>query len=99
MPIYRSTIHSKVKSFRPVGDRVLIRKVDKAQMAGVIHLPQKAVNTEAQEGIVVEVGPKVKLVKKGDTVFLPRQLTFQPVEMGGEILHIVPVEQLLAKVS
>jgi hypothetical protein len=45
---------------------------------------------------VIEVGPKVLDVKKGDSVWIQRQLTFQPIELAGVIHHVIPEDAVLA---
>jgi chaperonin GroES len=44
-----------MKNFRPLGDRVLVRRTDEVKQIGSIHVPDQAVE-RPQRGIVVAVG-------------------------------------------
>ena len=44
-----------MKNFRPLGDRVLVRRTDEVKQIGSIHLPDQSVE-RPQRGIVVAVG-------------------------------------------
>jgi len=55
-------------SFQPLGDRVLIKRVEEEQKtASGIIIPDNA-KEKPQEGIVEEVGPDAEAVSKGDKV-------------------------------
>jgi len=55
-------------SFQPLGERVLIKRVEEEQKtASGIIIPDNA-KEKPQEGVVEAVGPDVKSVSKGDKV-------------------------------
>jgi co-chaperonin GroES (HSP10) len=97
MTTFARTLNPSVRKFHPTGAKILVLKVpEKEETKGGIILPQNAMQTTARACKVIEVGPKVLDVKKGDTVWIQRQLTFQPIELAGVIHHVIPEEAVLA---
>lgn len=58
-----------VQKLRPLGDRVLVKRIESEERtAGGIYIPDAA-KEKAQQGEVIAVGPKGTYVKVGDQVF------------------------------
>lgn len=94
------------ESFRPLGDRVLIRRAaPEAQSAGGILLPDTA-REKPCRGTVVAVGPgqfsdgvtKVPEVTEGDVVLFPAY-GGTPVTVAGEELLILAERDLLGVIE
>lgn len=50
-----------------LGNRVLIKREEASEKRGLIIIPERS-RSKPQEGVVVEVGPEVQTVVKGDRV-------------------------------
>ena len=93
------------RTLTPLGDRILIRRAEKeVKTASGILLPSDKAK-DANEGIVVSVGPGLRDVngtlhapgiKSGDSVLLPKYGGTE-VEIGEEKLVLFREEDLLGK--
>lgn len=95
----RSTLCAEYASYKPIGGRVLIRKIKESKEAGGLTLPDNFTRSNLAEAEIVSVGPAVEHFKAGDRVLLHRQLSFNKINLGGEDLEIVPHQQLVAVVE
>ena len=100
--IHTSRLAPRIESFRPVGNKLLLRRHPREKKSGSIPLPSIASHSEMAEFTVLQVGPKVEKadVKPGDVVLAPCQLQFTKVELGegqqAEPLEIAPWDLLAA---
>lgn len=91
---------AKFFKFRPLGRRVLLRRVnDEAvnSMKGEIFIPSGAVQTNApilQEATVLAHGPKVLHVCIGDKVLISRHADHPTIQLNGQTLSVLPEEAL-----
>ena len=105
MTTFARTLNPTASGFVPEGSKVLFRRLDEDQIIGGIVMPQNRMQTTARPCLVVALGPKVNTAKSGDildlqvgdTVWVHRQLTFQPIELNGVLHYIAPADQILAK--
>jgi hypothetical protein len=88
--IHRSSLNPTIASFKPVGDKLLLRRHPLADKIGEIVLPGNARHTDLCRFDVIDVGPKCEAVKAGDIALAPRQLTFGKVSLNGEDLEVAP---------
>lgn len=73
-------------NFKPLGDKILIKiKKSEKQTAGGIIIPTEKLTKDAE---VIEVGPEVYDVKKGDTIMLD-QLEGAEFKLDGEDYYVV----------
>lgn len=61
------------QTFRPMGNRVLVRPEELRNDAAGIILPTHSQAGDNPRGLVLAVGPKCEAVRKGNTVLLPWQ--------------------------
>lgn len=98
--IHLSMKKPKPRTFRPLGRRVLLRRInDEAvnSMRGDIFIPSGAVQTNApvlQEAKVLNHGPKVLHVCVGDRVLISRHADHPTIKLNGEELSVLPEEAL-----
>lgn len=84
-------------TLKPTSHRVLIRYKPSAQSVGGIILPDnfKPNKTEAVEATVVDIGPAVTLVNRGDEVIV-QTWTGKPVKFDGVDYYLMPETDILA---
>ncbi|MDE2102723.1 MAG: hypothetical protein KGL39_36095 [Patescibacteria group bacterium] len=94
MPL--ASLNPKVSSFRPTGQKILVRPQDGAREVGGIWLPDNQVKVGLGRGDVLAVGEKVEHVAPGDVVLFPIQLGFNRVEVDGKDCRVVPMDSVYA---
>ena len=84
-----------MSALKPLADRVVLQ-TEKAEekTASGIYLPDKA-QEKPKEAKVVEVGPDVKNIKKGDVVVY-EEFAGTTVKVGNDEFTIVKEEKILA---
>ena len=98
MTTFARTLNSQLRSFRPTGQKICVKKLLKEEkIVGGILLPDNAMATEAIECLVVSVGKNVEDFSKGDHVWIHRQLSYNRFEKDAELHFIVPAADVLAK--
>jgi co-chaperonin GroES (HSP10) len=99
MTIFARSTNTQVNSsFRPIGQRICVKKLLKEEkMRGGILIPDNAMSGDAIECLVVSVGAKVEGIAPGDHIWTHRQLSFNRFEKDAELHFIVPMEHALAR--
>lgn len=96
MAIHRSSLNPTLPGFRPVGDKVLMRRHARPAESGGIVMPTNARFTDLAKFDVIRVGPKCVSVSIGDIALAPAQLAFGKVNVAGEELEVAPESILSA---
>lgn len=97
--IHRSSLAPQIKSFSPVGNRVLLRRHDRPTKIGAIELPGNARHIYLAKFDVLACGPKCENVKVGDIALAPGQLTFGTFNLDGEEVEVASETLLSAYIS
>lgn len=77
---------------QPVGDRVLIEKIDPPKMFGILHLPED-MSAQQFKARVLAVGPE-GTVKIGNTVMVPKAVSVE-VRFDGSLFYLVDEPAIL----
>ena len=93
---HRTSLAPVIKTFRPIGDRVLLRRHERAEKVGSIVMPTNAMHVDQAKFDVIKTGPKCESVKPGDIALAPGQLSFGKVTVGTEELEVAPESLLTA---
>lgn len=88
--IHHSSLNPTIKKFRPVYDRILLRRHKRPEEVGGILMPHNARFTDLAKFDVIACGGQCKQVSPGDTAFAPTQLAFAKVNVNGEELEVAP---------
>lgn len=81
----------------PLGNRVIIlREESKDVTDGGIILPEESQKQE-NEGVIVSVGPDVKVLEVGDRVVLPWG-TGTTLEIRDQVAIVAPEEEILVRI-
>lgn len=98
MSFHRTSLHPRISSFRPVGDKVLLRRHPRPSESSGIVIPTTAGHTDLARFSVVDTGPKCQFVAQGDIALAPAQLAFGIVDLNGVEMEIAPEHILSAYV-
>ena len=95
MPV--SSLKPHIPKFRPLGNRLVVHRLDGPKEVGGIILPESQIKVGLVQARVVLIGSKVEPhhhIKVGDIVHLPPQLGYMKFIMDGLPVDIVPVDQI-----
>lgn len=84
----------------PLGEKVLVAPISKeeAKSASGIIMPDTIEKEKPEKGKIVEVGNKVKDLKKGDQIVFSKY-GYDEIEVDGKEYYIIEEEKILAVIK
>jgi co-chaperonin GroES (HSP10) len=93
---HNSSLDPVITTFRPVGDKVLLRRHARPAEVGGIFIPKTAMHVDQAKFDVIAIGPKCENVHVGDIALAPCQMAFSKVNVNGESLEVASEKILTA---
>lgn len=98
MPI--ASLNPTIKSVRPTGNNLLVKRIEDDEKLGDIYLPEQRMRVGLGKFHVVAVSEKVKAdhpVRAGDVIYAPHVLGYQRVEIERHgLCQFIPIESVAA---
>lgn len=87
------------KRFRPLGDVILVRRVEpETNKSGVIILEETAKKEVPAEGVVLEIGKNVTTIKRTETIAFGKYSGTE-FKLNGETLLLMRIEDVLGVIE
>lgn len=86
----------QIENFRPLGNKLLLSRHERADKIGDIYIPQTAGRTDMAHFTVLKTGKDCEACNPGDVVLAPCQMSFTKIEMAGEKLEIAAEDLMTA---
>jgi co-chaperonin GroES (HSP10) len=91
-----SSLDPAITAFRPIADKVLLRRHARPSEVGGIFIPKIAMHVDQAKFDVIAIGPKCDQVHVGDIALAPCQMAFPKINLNGESLEVAPEKTLTA---